>query len=143
MAQRAVDHRRLEAGRVEHQPAQVGTAQRVAEGRREIEGYGGVVVDGRVEGVEALDDPAGPRFRVSLDGGGEVTARRVILATGLADVLPDVVISPGDIDEAVQFLLAYGIKPEVFPNTAASGFELVGAYRDGFLQGGDACDLGS
>src|SRR3954469_11488361 len=50
-------------------------------------------------------------------------------------------ISPGDIDEAVQFLLAYGVRPEVFPNTSASGFELVGAYRTGFLQGGDACDL--
>ncbi|OUE24298.1 NAD(P)/FAD-dependent oxidoreductase [Clavibacter michiganensis] len=64
--------------------------QLVAEGRREIEGYGGVVVDGRVEGIEAVEDPAGPRFRVTLDGGAEVTARRVILATGLADVLPEV-----------------------------------------------------
>lgn len=64
--------------------------QLVAEGRREIEGYGGVVVDGRVEGVAALHDPAGPRFPLTLDGGTEVTARRVILATGLADVLPEV-----------------------------------------------------
>ncbi|QOD44035.1 NAD(P)/FAD-dependent oxidoreductase [Clavibacter zhangzhiyongii] len=64
--------------------------QLVAEGRREIEGYGGVVVDGRVEGITAVDDPAGPRFRVTLDGGAEVRARRVILATGLADVLPEV-----------------------------------------------------
>jgi predicted metalloprotease len=50
-------------------------------------------------------------------------------------------ISPGDIDEAVQFLLEYGVRNEVFPHTAASGFELVGAFRTGFLQGGDACDL--
>ncbi|QIS40875.1 NAD(P)/FAD-dependent oxidoreductase [Clavibacter capsici] len=64
--------------------------QLVAEGRREIEGYGGVVVDGRVEGIEAVGDPAGPRFRVTLDGGAEVTARHVILATGLVDVLPEV-----------------------------------------------------
>ena len=64
--------------------------QLLAEGRREIEGYGGVVVDGRVAGIEAVDDAAGPRFRVRLDGGGAVTARRVILATGLADVLPEV-----------------------------------------------------
>jgi thioredoxin reductase len=73
--------------------------QLVAEGRREIEGYGGVVVDGRVEAVDAADPveegaaggrPAGPRFRVTLDGGVEVRARRVILATGLADVLPEV-----------------------------------------------------
>jgi predicted metalloprotease len=52
------------------------------------------------------------------------------------------VISPGDIDEAVQFLLKYGVRPEVFPNTSASGFQLVGAFRTGFLEGGDACDLG-
>jgi thioredoxin reductase len=67
--------------------------QLVAEGRREIEGYGGVVVDGRVEAVEAVeaaDASAGPRFRVTLDGGVEALARRVILATGLADVLPEV-----------------------------------------------------
>ena len=51
------------------------------------------------------------------------------------------VISPGDIDEAVQFLLAYGVRSEVFPNTSASGFELVGAFRTGFLQGGKACNL--
>jgi predicted metalloprotease len=51
-------------------------------------------------------------------------------------------ISPGDIDEAVQFLLEYGVRSEVFPNTSASGFELVGAFRTGFLEGGDACDLG-
>jgi predicted metalloprotease len=50
-------------------------------------------------------------------------------------------ISPGDIDEAVQFLLEYGVRNEVFPNTAASGFELVGAFRTGFLEGGGACDL--
>ncbi|MFT7711712.1 NAD(P)/FAD-dependent oxidoreductase [Clavibacter tessellarius] len=70
--------------------------QLLAEGRREIEGYGGVVVDGRVEGIEAVDPGAAeersadPRFRVALDGGDAVTARRVILATGLADVLPEV-----------------------------------------------------
>ncbi|WP_414171578.1 NAD(P)/FAD-dependent oxidoreductase [Clavibacter tessellarius] len=69
--------------------------QLLAEGRREIEGYGGVVVDGRVEGIEAVEAvspearPDGPRFRVSLDG-AVVRARRVILATGLADVLPEV-----------------------------------------------------
>ena len=50
-------------------------------------------------------------------------------------------ISPGDIDEAVQFLLTYGVDNRVFPNLDASGFELVGAFRTGFLQGGDACEL--
>jgi thioredoxin reductase len=64
--------------------------QLIAEGRREIEGYGGVVVDGRVERIEALAGESVPRFRVGLDGGDAVSARRVILATGLADVLPEV-----------------------------------------------------
>ena len=32
--------------------------------------------------------------------------------------------------------------PKVFPNVDASGFELVGAFRNGFLQGGRACDIG-
>lgn len=51
-------------------------------------------------------------------------------------------ISPGDIDEAVQFILTYGVEDQVFPNVNASGFELIGAYRAGFLQGGSACDIG-
>jgi hypothetical protein len=50
-------------------------------------------------------------------------------------------MSPGDLDEAVQFLLEYGVRDEVFPNVDASGFELVGAFRTGFLVGGDACEL--
>jgi len=51
-------------------------------------------------------------------------------------------ISPGDVDEAVIFLLEYGINPAVFPNVDASGFELVGQFRSGFLQGGGACNIG-
>lgn len=57
-----------------------------------------------------------------------------------ADLLP-AEISPGDIDEAVQFLLQYGVDDQVFPNVDASGFELVGAFRTGFLDGGEACGL--
>jgi predicted metalloprotease len=51
-------------------------------------------------------------------------------------------ISPGDVDEAVIFLLRYGVDPAVFPNVDSSGFELVGQFRNGFLQGGSACDIG-
>jgi predicted metalloprotease len=54
----------------------------------------------------------------------------------------DATISPGDIDEAVQFLLTYGVDSHVFPNVGASGFQLVGAFRAGFLQGASACDVG-
>jgi predicted metalloprotease len=53
-----------------------------------------------------------------------------------------VTLSPGDVDEAVEFLLTYGVDPRVFPNVSASGFQLVGAFRDGFLRGGRACDIG-
>jgi predicted metalloprotease len=55
---------------------------------------------------------------------------------------PDVRLQPGDIDEAVSFLLTYGTDDRVFPNTALSGFELLRAYRAGFLEGGAACDVG-
>jgi predicted metalloprotease len=53
-----------------------------------------------------------------------------------------VTLSPGDVDEAVQFLLTYGVDDRVFPDVDASGFELVGAFRAGFLEGGGACDIG-
>jgi hypothetical protein len=43
----------------------------------------------------------------------------------------------------VEFLLAYGVKDEVFPHSDLSGFELVGAFRQGFLQGGGPCDIGA
>jgi predicted metalloprotease len=86
----------------------------------------------------STDDGAATRSAVCLTGWYEAQWYN----NAFADVLPDVSISPGDIDEAVQFLLEYGVRPEVFPNTSASGFELVGAFRTGFLQGGDACDLG-
>jgi predicted metalloprotease len=59
----------------------------------------------------------------------------------LRDTL-EVTLSPGDLDEAVMFLLTYGVDDRVFPDGAASGFELVGAFRAGFLDGGAACDIG-
>lgn len=53
-----------------------------------------------------------------------------------------ITLSPGDIDESVEFILEYGVSDKVFPNTSESGFELVGAFRDGFLKGGKSCDVG-
>jgi hypothetical protein len=50
-------------------------------------------------------------------------------------------ISPGDIDEALTFLLTYGLSDRVFPDVDASGFQLLRAFRDGFLEGGAACDV--
>ncbi|MCW2702733.1 MAG: putative metalloprotease [Blastococcus sp.] len=85
----------------------------------------------------SVDDSAATRSAVCLTGWYEAQwySGAFIASTGAG-------ISPGDIDEAVQFLLEYGVRSEVFPNTSASGFELVGAFRTGFLEGGDACDLG-
>jgi predicted metalloprotease len=51
-------------------------------------------------------------------------------------------LSPGDVDEAVRFLLTYGVSPDVFPNTHETGFELLRSFRDGFLEGGKACNIG-
>lgn len=53
----------------------------------------------------------------------------------------DVTLSPGDVDEAVEFILTYARDNRVFPDSSTSGFELVGAFRSGFLNGEAACDL--
>ena len=62
-------------------------ADLLAVGRQEVRGYGGVIRDGVVTDVVA-QDPAG--FTVSLSDGVAVTARRLLVATGLRDELPDV-----------------------------------------------------
>jgi thioredoxin reductase/SAM-dependent methyltransferase len=56
-------------------------------GREEVRSYGGEVLDGRAVDITRLDDG---RFRVELVGGHAVIARRVLAATGLTDVLPDI-----------------------------------------------------
>ncbi|MEU1305019.1 MULTISPECIES: NAD(P)/FAD-dependent oxidoreductase [Streptomyces] len=67
-------------------------AELLARGREQVRRYGGRVVFGEVASAE----PAAPsadgdlRFRVTLADGRTVTARRVLVATGLRDVLPDV-----------------------------------------------------
>ncbi|MGW4733915.1 NAD(P)/FAD-dependent oxidoreductase [Streptomyces shenzhenensis] len=66
-------------------------AELLARGREQVRRYGGRVVFGEVASAE----PAAPsadgdlRFRVTLADGRTVTARRVLVATGLRDVLPD------------------------------------------------------
>ena len=59
----------------------------LAIGREEVRSYGGEVVPGRVLDVERTDDG---RFRLHLVGGNSVLARRVLIATGLVDELPDI-----------------------------------------------------
>ncbi|NUT35127.1 MAG: NAD(P)/FAD-dependent oxidoreductase [Hamadaea sp.] len=57
-------------------------AELLAVGRAEVTGYGGEILSGRVAKVA-------PGFTVTLDDGREVQARRVLVATGLWDELPE------------------------------------------------------
>jgi thioredoxin reductase len=61
-------------------------AELLARGRAEVEGYGAEVVDDRVLDVRAEGDG----FVAALAGGRRVHARRVLVATGLVDTLPEV-----------------------------------------------------
>lgn len=54
-------------------------------GRTEVEGYGVVIM----RGAAIAARPAGGGFEVSLDAGRAVTARRLLVAGGLVDELPD------------------------------------------------------
>lgn len=62
-------------------------AELLSAGRREVRSYGGEVLSGRAARV--LRDSDG-RFVVELATGDSVVARRIIVATGLVDELPDV-----------------------------------------------------
>jgi thioredoxin reductase len=58
----------------------------LAAGRAEVRGYGGTVMTGAVTAVSSLPDS----FQVQLAEGEQVSARRVLVATGLRDELPDI-----------------------------------------------------
>ena len=63
----------------------------LARGREEVRGYGGLVVAGEVTSARAADPVDGDlRFAVSLADGRTVRARRLLVATGLRDVLPEI-----------------------------------------------------
>jgi len=62
----------------------------LATGRAEVEAYGVEVRSGRVTSATALDvGPGQLAFSVGLADGTSVTARRLLVTTGLTDVLPD------------------------------------------------------
>ena len=69
-------------------------ADLMARGRQEVEAYGARVVEARVVEAAPLPDLAGdPAFTVTVEGAAgtrEMTARRLVLATGAVDTLPDV-----------------------------------------------------
>ncbi|TFV50345.1 NAD(P)/FAD-dependent oxidoreductase [Blastococcus sp. TF02A_35] len=79
--------RNAPAGHVHNYLGREGTppAELYAVGRGEAESYGATVVEGRV----AAAVREGEGFRVELDGGTAVRARRLLLATGLTDEMPD------------------------------------------------------
>ena len=52
-------------------------------GRSELSSYGGRLIDDTVVGIE-------PGFHVRLAGGSQLRARRILVATGLHDELPDI-----------------------------------------------------
>ncbi|MCB8797307.1 NAD(P)/FAD-dependent oxidoreductase, partial [Escherichia coli] len=56
-------------------------------GRNEVTGYGGTVRPGRVQSVQ--QEPSGG-FSATLSDGTAATARRIILAVGLVDELPEI-----------------------------------------------------
>src|SRR6266508_6306774 len=80
--------RNVPAGHVHNYLAREGTppAELVAAGREEVRRYGGEIRTGVIEAA-AKD---GDGFLVSLDGGRSVRARRLLVASGLVDELPDV-----------------------------------------------------
>ena len=59
----------------------------LAAGRAEVTGYGGVIIAGK---VSSIVQGAATTFGVGLTDGRELTARRVLVATGLRDELPDI-----------------------------------------------------
>jgi len=97
----------------------------------------------------AIQYATAARNQLGLDYRGEPALRSSICLTGwyAGRFLLDgnslgATISPGDFDEAVQVLLEYGSKSSVLPDVGLSGFQLIDLFRQGFLRGASACDVG-
>jgi thioredoxin reductase len=67
-------------------------AELLRTGRAEVRGYGGLVIDAEVVSAAPVTPPVGGdlRFVVTLADGRTLRARRLLVATGLRDVLPEV-----------------------------------------------------
>ena len=59
----------------------------LAAGRREVEGYGGVIVHGTATAIHPDGDSG---FLVTLADSSQLSARRLLVTTGLRDELPDI-----------------------------------------------------
>jgi len=71
----------------------------LAAGRKEVRGYGGTIITGAVKNLVRCREGG---FQVLLDDGDRFSARRLLVATGLRDELPDV---PGLRDRWVRDVL--------------------------------------
>ena len=58
-----------------------------ATGREEVRGYGGTILDGRVDNVERA---ANGSFKVTLENGTVLAGRRILAASGATDKLPEI-----------------------------------------------------
>lgn len=67
-------------------------AEYLARGREEVRRYGGLIVPGEVTSARAAEPSADGdlRFTVALADGRRLTARRLLVATGLRDELPEI-----------------------------------------------------
>ena len=89
------------------------------------------------------------RDQLGLSTDDEEAARSAVCLSGwyAARVFQDQAggtqVSPGDVDESVQFLLAFGNEPSVVPAADLTGFQLVDLFRNGFVEGLDTCGLES
>ena len=89
----------VDAGQPRNAPAQrmhgflsrdgLSPAELLRRGREEVTAYGADVVAGRVAAVRRAGDEV-PRFEVHLADGDVLRARRVLVATGLRDELPEI-----------------------------------------------------
>lgn len=70
----------------------INPADLIARGRAEVEGYGGQIIDDQVIDVARTSDGRGGLggFEVTLRSGNLVRGRRLLIATGLVDELPEV-----------------------------------------------------
>ncbi|WP_448615865.1 neutral zinc metallopeptidase [Modestobacter sp. URMC 112] len=89
------------------------------------------------------------REQLGLSTEGPDAVRSAVCLTGaftaavLERAVPNIVISPGDVDESVQFLLEYSAEPAVLGESGLTGFQLVDVFRGGVFQGLSACDVGA
>ncbi|SMX75616.1 NAD(P)/FAD-dependent oxidoreductase [Brevibacterium antiquum] len=64
----------------------ISPAELLTRGRDEVQSYGGEIIDGQVTEISGEVD----RFTITVDNGEEIVGRRLLMATGLVDELPEI-----------------------------------------------------